>query len=281
MYIVFDIGGTKTRIAASRDLKNLVGEPRIEKTPSDFDTAMDMFESIAKELCLGESVDAIGGGIAGPLDKNKTMLLRSPNLSSWVRQPLVEELSKRLGAPVFLENDTAIVGLGEAYAGAGMGHDIVVYITVSTGVGGVRIINGSIAPNTQGFEPGHQIIDIDNSICEKCESGTLEDMVSGTATAKRFGVKAYEVEDERIWEEELPKWFSYGLYNTILHWSPDVVVLGGSMIVGDPAISIPQTERYTSELLKIFPKMPEIKRAELDALGGIHGALAFVRQKTK
>lgn len=158
------------------------------------------------------------------------------------------------------------------------GYGIVVYITVSTGVGGVRIIDNYIDKRAYGFEPGHQIIDIDNTVCPECKSGELEDLVSGTAMTYRFGVKAYEIKDQNLWDEELPRLLAYGLHNTILHWSPDVVVLGGSMIVGDPAINVEQTNEHLRNISKIFPELPAVKKAELGDFGGIHGALAFVRQ---
>lgn len=278
MYIAFDIGGTKMRIAASRDCRELVGEPRIVETPKDFDEGVELFGKLAGELRGGEKIEMAGGGIAGPLDKEKAKLLNSPNIPGWIGKPLKDKLSKILEAPVHIANDTAIVGLGEAHFGAGKGYNIVVYITVSTGVGGARIVGGVIDERAFGFEPGHQIIDIDNTVCPKCLSGQLEDLISGTAIEHRFDMKPYEVKDVHLWNEELPKLLSYGLANTIMHWSPDVVVLGGSMVVGDPAISISQTEKYLKEILKIFPELPDIKKAECGDLGGLYGALAFIDQ---
>jgi glucokinase len=280
MYISFDIGGTKMRVAASRDCKEIMGEPIKVDTPKKYEDGLALIEDVARQLAGEEKIKAVGGGVGGPLSSDRNMLLSSnkPNLSNWVKKPLVTDLSNILRAPVYVANDTAIVGLGEAYNGAGMGHNIVVYITVSTGVGGARIVNGKIDHRVYGFEPGHQMIDMDNTLCKKCQSGTLEDMVSGTATALRFGKKAYEVEDPKLWEEELPFWLAHGLRNTVLHWSPDVVVLGGSMIVGDPAISVEATELKLREILKIFPEPPVVKKAEHDAFGGIYGGFAFMRQ---
>jgi len=63
------------RVAASRDCKTLVGEPKIVKTPKEFSDGMIMFDKLARELCGGEKLEAAGGGIAGPLDKDKTKLL--------------------------------------------------------------------------------------------------------------------------------------------------------------------------------------------------------------
>jgi glucokinase len=115
-------------------------------------------------------------------------------LPDWQRKPLASALSKRLdGAPVYIENDKAVVGLGEATYGAGVGYGIVAYHTVSTGVGGVRTEDGKISRASAGFEPGHQIIDIDGSLLDDGTSHTLESLVSGYSLEKRRGVKPYEI----------------------------------------------------------------------------------------
>ena len=199
------------------------------------------------------------------------MIVNSSVLPDWNNKPLKEELEKIVGVPVFIENDTALVGLGEMQNGAGKGSAIGVYITISTGVGGAKYENGAIDENTFGFEPGHQIIDFKNN-------KSLEDLVSGTALEKREGKKAYEVTDPAIWDE-LAHTFAYGLYNTILHWSPDTVALGGSMIAGEPSMDIEVIKKYLNEINTKLPKLPEIKKAELGDFGGLYGALAFLKQQ--
>jgi len=278
MYILFDIGGTKMRLAASRDAETFE-DPVIVDTPQTFEEGIALFKKTALELAGGEEIKAMSGGIAGPFDKKQGALVNSPNLPDWIGKPLREELGEACGARVFIENDSAIVGLGETVAGAGRGHEVVAYLTVSTGVGGARIVGGKIDEASVGFEPGHQIIDPDKSLCPECEGNDLESYISGKAIERRFGMKPYEVMDKNLWDEELPKLLAYGLNNIIVHWSPDAVVLGGSMIVGDPAISVSRTESYLRETLKIFPKIPAVKKAELGALGGLHGALAYLKQQ--
>jgi predicted NBD/HSP70 family sugar kinase len=282
MYLLFDIGGTKMRLAVSADGKTF-SEPKICKTPTlNFNEGIRLFGELAKELSGGKKITASAGGIAGPLDRNRTKLVRSPNISGWVDKPLKDSLEQILDAGVFLENDTAIVGLGEATAGAATGFDIAVYITVSTGVGGVRIVQGKIDQSAMGFEIGHQIIDASNnsvdSACSQCgHVGELEGLVSGTALSRKYGKKPYEITDSVVWEETA-RLLAIGLNNTIVHWSPDVLVLGGSMIVGDPAIPLEAIQRYVRDTVTIFPELPDIKKAELGDVGGLHGALAFLHQ---
>ena len=276
-YLLFDIGGTKTRLAVSSDRKSF-GEPKIVPTPKNFNEAIALFQKVASELRGSEKITAAAGGIAGPLDKEKAKLVNSPNLPDWVQKALKEELQKAIDAPVYLENDAAIVALGEAIYGAGRGEEIVAYITVSTGVGGARIVDGRIDKNAMGFEPGHQIIDPAGALCPICNKpGHLEGYVSGTALEKRYKTKPHEITDPKVWDE-IAKWLAYGLNNVIVHWSPDIVVLGGSMIVRDPGIPIDRVRFYLKENLRIFPEPPPIEKATLSDLGGLYGALALLNQ---
>lgn len=262
------------RVVAA-DRKKFIGEPVVVSTPQDFNEGMETLKRIIINLTQGASIDAIVGGIAGPLNAEKTMLVKSPNISGWVDKDIKKVLTEAYNVPVSIENDAALVGLGEANYGAGRGNDIVVYLTVSTGVGGVRIVNGVIDESTQGFEPGHQIIDPDNTLCPSCDGNDLESYVSGSAIEKRFGKKPFEITDQAVWDE-LAKFLAYGLNNTIMHWSPNVVVLGGSMMK-EIGIQVPDVERHLQKIMTIFPKLPELKKAELADFGGLYGALSYAR----
>lgn len=285
MYLLFDIGGTKMRLAVSED-GEIFGEPRIVPTPENFDKGMTIFAQAVKELSGGKKIDAVAGGIAGPLNREKTMLVNSPNIGGWIGKPLKEKLEEAIGVPVILENDTALVGLGEAVAGSGKGYGITAYIGVGTGIGGVRIVDGCIDRNTFGFEIGHHIISCpeiaeksrDMDMCTSCSvPGHLEGYVSGSAMSRREGKKPYEITDRTIWEEAA-RCLAYGLNNVAVFWSPEVIILGGSMIVGEPAIPIDRVRHYFEAALRIFPEKPEIKKAALKDVGGLHGALALLKQ---
>ena len=254
------------------------GEPIIIPTPKDFDAGMQAFKDGLEKLSGGEKPEQLAGGIAGPLDRAKTMLIAAPNLPGWVRKPLQKALEEVSGAPVHIENDTAMVGLGEAVVGAGAGAPIVVYMTISTGVGGVRIVSGHIDVSAYGFEPGHQIIDAGGRLRETSVGGQgadFEGLVSGTALTTRYGKKPYELTDDAFWEE-MARLAAYGVCNSILHWSPDVVVLGGSMMkkIG---IKAERVQEHLKGILHIFPEHPRVVRSSLGDLGGLHGSLAFIR----
>jgi predicted NBD/HSP70 family sugar kinase len=218
------------------------------------------------------------GDIAGVFSKDKSILLISPHLPGWNGKGVKLAIASALSCEVYLENDAAVVGLGEAVYGAGKGADIVAYITISTGVGGARIIKGQIDASAMGFEPGHQIIDADGTLWQHavCGKGSdFEDAVSGTAISTRYGKKPFEITDEKFWDD-MARVVAFGLNNTIVHWSPDVVILGGSMMkkIGIP---IERVREHLKGILHIFPVHPRIEHATLGDIGGLYGALALIK----
>ncbi len=278
-HIVFDIGGTKTRIAFSDDLKTLV-EVASFYTPVEPKAGIKkMIETIGEFSGMG-TLASITGGIRGVLDEERRGIVHDEVLSSWVDFDVVGELAKTYTVPMYLENDAALAGLGEAHYGAGVGVDLVVYHTVSTGVGGVRISNGQIDAASSGFEPGHQVLDIDRTILGEDIVPTLENLVSGTAVEKRLGIKPYDIPQSDVIWDELAFYLAQGLRNTILYWSPEAIILGGSMIIGDPKIPLEAIRKATVEVLDSFVECPFITTASLGDEAGLYGALALIRQHT-
>lgn len=280
MYILFDIGGTKTRVIGTRDLKTFASEPTVFKTHKNYDEGARLLAETIKKAAGNESIETIGGGIAGPVDQKTGRIVGGRNLQGWFKKPLRDDLKREFNVPVYIENDAALVGLGEMHYGAGSTKGIGVYLTVSTGVGGARYEGGVIDKKTLGFEPGTQIIDPDRTLCPDCESGELESYIGGAATERRMGKKPYDIVDPAFWDT-YAKYLAYGLNNIIALWSPDFIVLGGSMIAGDPAISVSKVKEHLKNILTIFPVLPSIKKAELGDLGGLYGAMVFIEQSQK
>lgn len=251
MFLLGDIGRTKTRLAAWVDSETF-SEPIIRPTPFDFGQGL----ALVKEFIKGEKCDGLCLGISRQV---------------WPDATLKSEFEETFSAPVYLENDAALAGLGEAHRGAGRGRRIVVYVTVSTGVGGVKIEDGRIDKNAFGFEPGFQTIIVGD------EPRSLEDLVSGASVARRFSQPPHKITDEKIWQE-LSHYLAVGLANTLVHWSPDCLILGGSMFK-TPGFRVETIERLLGEYLTIFPKLPVVRPSALGEIGGLHGALVYLNQQ--
>lgn len=277
-YVLFDIGGTKTRVAVSDDLSTLTNVTSF-KTPVAFADGIKKIQDAIESIAPGKKIEGVAGGIRGLLTEDKTGIYNDPVLSKWAGKSVVAEFTKLYKAPVFLENDAAIAGLGEAVFGAGKGLEIIAYHTVSTGVGGAKIEDGDIDHVSTGFEPGHQILDIDRTVLGDDIEPTLENLVSGTAVEQRFGIKPYEIPQSDVLWNELAEYLAQGLRNTILYWSPDVIVLGGSMIIGDPKIEIDAIRKCTVEALDGFVPSPLITTAKLGDEAGLYGGMALLKKR--
>lgn len=277
-FVLFDIGGTNTRIAVSEDLTSF-GDVEKFKTPSSYQEGIKKIAEAAKKLAPKKKFVAAGGGVRGVLDHERTRITSDEILEDWVGKPLKEDLEKTFGCDVHIENDTAVVGLGEYHFGAGHDAEIMVYHTISTGVGGVKIENGELDDAMLGLEPGHQILDIDRTVLGDDIEPTLENLVSGTAVERRMGTKPYDIrQDDVIWDE-LAGYLAQGLRNTILYWSPEVIVLGGSMILGDPKIKLDRIRKHTVESLEKIVPCPLIITAKLGDTGGLYGAMTLIQQR--
>ena len=281
-YLVFDIGGTKTRLGLSDDLLTL--KDRVSfPTKKNFDEAMGVMIAKAEVLIGDTKLKGIAGGIRGVLLEDKSGIQNDPGevLTSWEGKPIVGALGDHFSVPVYLENDSAVAGLGEAVYGGGKGLEIVAYHTISTGVGGVRVVNGEVDAARFGFEPGHQILDVDRTVLGEDVTPTLENLVSGGAVESRMGVKSYEIpQEDTIWYD-LAGYLAQGLRNTALYWSPDVIVLGGSMIIGDPKILLEDIRKQTVEVLDGFVPCPFITTAQLGDEAGLYGAMAILAKHKK
>lgn len=268
MYLVFDIGGTNIRLAVSQDGKSLDQTETIP-THKNFSEAMSAFGETALKLTKGQKIETAAGGVRALDMITKDRLVNHPTIPLWVGEPLKAELEKALGCSVWLENDAAMAGLGEAVFGAGQGKKIVAYITVSTGVGGVRIVEGKIDQSMTGFEPGNQIINID-------PPAYLERYISGEGIRQRYGVKGENLSDPKAWDE-ITRLLAIGLNNSIVHWSPEIVILGGSIM---NSISLDTVNLYLRQMLKIYSQLPEVVKASLTDKAGLLGSLAYLSQLT-
>lgn len=274
MYLLLDVGGTKTRISVSVEGRTLA-PPLIIPTCADANKGIEEIRQHAQALTKGERVQRVVAGFAGTFDRDRTRLLHATNIRGWEEIPLKEKLTSAFGVPVELENDSALAALGEAVFGAGVGERIVGYVTVSTGVGGARVTDGRIDPTVYGFEPGYQIINAGKGICVACKKNHLGAHISGASIAEHQGRAGEHIDDPMVWED-ITRMLALGLANTIVHWSPDIMVLGGSVM---GRIDLERLRNYLQETLTIYPELPRMSRAVLGDTAGLWGALALLEQK--
>lgn len=133
-----------------------------------------------------DQIAGIGVATPGPLNNRTGVIYSPPNLPGWENVPLRDLINQQFHVPVLIENDAHTAGLGEYMFGAGRGSRHMVYLTVSTGIGGGVIIDGKILEGANGTagEIGHSTIDWKGGRCNCGNIGCLEYLASGTAIAR-------------------------------------------------------------------------------------------------
>jgi len=161
-----------------------------------------------------------------------------------------------------------MVGLGEAVYGAGKGKSIVAYVTLSTGIGGAKIVDGKVEKTYFGFEPGMMLMPD-----REGKNEYFEKLISGKSLEEKYGKTPFEIDDPAVWEYVVQT-LAIGLNNIAVLWSPEVIVLGGSV---PQKLDFQKVSEEFGKYLKIFPEAPELKLATIDEKGGLWGCLAVLR----
>lgn len=184
-YIVgVDLGGTRIR-AARFDLDlNLV--ERVETLTLAHEGYHPTLERIMAQIervwpAASDEVLGIGVSAPGPVNPTTGVLVLPPNLPGWHEVPLARIIQDRFGRPTYLGNDANCAVLGEARKGAAIGYEHVIYITVSTGIGGGIISHGRLILGREGLagEVGHVIISPEAGL-----RGSVEKLSAGPAIAQ-------------------------------------------------------------------------------------------------
>ncbi len=185
--IAVDIGGTHLRAAAYQSEQFKPSAHQRVKTLANVPGVFDrMVKAIEEVWPHHQQVDAIGVASPGPLDPHTGYLLATPNIRQFDNFPLAPKLSDHFGVPAFLDNDANLACLGEWKYGAAKGHHDVLYLTISTGIGGGVIANDRLLQGYHGLaaELGHTIVDPDGPPCSCGFNGHLESFSSGPAIVK-------------------------------------------------------------------------------------------------
>jgi predicted NBD/HSP70 family sugar kinase len=266
MVLVFDIGATHIRVALVPDgeLGDVI-RMDTDHSAAGFAKAMGLVE----EVTQGHTITAVAGGMAGQLEGEDGRLTMTPNLPLWQGVAVRREFRRLFECPIYILNDVVMGGLGECHYGAGRRTGVMAYFTVSTGVNAARIVDGRIDSTIARYEIGQHLIEEANG-----RARTLESLVGGAALEKRTGRKPRDIENERTWKAE-ERHLALGLYNVILDWTPEVVVLGGSMMRD---INLRHLAHELNELPNALSRWPQLKRARLGDTAGLLGALEYLEQ---
>jgi glucokinase len=187
--VAVDFGGTNIRSAYFPK-----PEPPPEKQikiPTEAETGPDnvverLISAIEQVMPENRKGIRIGIGSPGPIDPHAGIIYKAPNLMGWTDIPLKAKLESRLQRPVHLGNDANVAALGEWKFGSGKGTAHMIYLTISTGIGGGVIVNNQLLLGSRGLaaELGHITVQPGGAKCGCGRYGHIEALASGTAIAR-------------------------------------------------------------------------------------------------
>ena len=188
--LVADVGGTQTRIALIDEAGVIAARRSTETRAAEGrDAVMNRLAVALEDIAPSAQgpVKGIGLSLASPVEPGTGVMYNPPNLGpEWHIFTPIPYLAERLSLPVFAGNDATLGAVGEHAYGAGRGCSDMVYMTVSTGIGGGVIIDNKLFTGSSGFggEIGHMTIDQNGELCNCGNVGCLEALASGAALAR-------------------------------------------------------------------------------------------------
>ena len=189
LLLALDFGGTKhTAAVIARGERDWRAHRRVfSPTGADVRYDIETMQSLARALLTGKRPAAVGVSIGGPVDATTGTVRLSHHVPGWENVPLRAMLEADFGAPASVDNDANVAALGEHRFGAGRECKNLLYITVSTGVGGGWVLNGQPWRGAEGMagEIGHTVVDPDGPRCLCGKRGCVERLASGPYIAQR------------------------------------------------------------------------------------------------
>lgn len=306
--VLADLGGSYFRVG--------LGDPdsgqvfSVERYPTEAERGpADILRRIGDRLralgqLAGAAVAAIG--VPGPVRAADGVVVRAPNLPGWDGVPVKARLEELTGLTVLVGNDANLAALGEYRYGAGQGVRNLVYLTVSTGIGGGIIADGRLLLGAHGFaaELGHIPVEPGGPLCGCGGRGCLEAMASGTAVERMAVEVARRKPGSALWQaaegdprrldaraveevarrgdpdarrifEVVGRYLGLGLVAVVHALDPERIVIGGGVANAFDLFEPVMRAEFGWRLMPAYRGGVEVIPAALGDHSGLYGALAL------
>jgi len=314
--LAIDLGGSKIITAIISNKGQVMAKeyyPTLadEGPQSVIERMLSAIDHVLSLRNIGPSqLDSISIAAAGAIDFKCGLVTLSPCLPGWHDIPLRDIIKEKYRVDTFLINDASAAALGEHHLGAGRGIDNLIYLTVSTGIGGGIIINGELysGPCGSAGEIGHMTIDVNGLRCNCGNTGCLETLASGSAMAREAIKRIKQGERSSLTEivggeienitaekvlvaaqggdslasEVISKAATYlgiGMVNLVNIFNPEMIIVGGGVAKMGDLLLNPARQVVKERAFELSAQAVRIVRAQLGDDSGLLGAAAFAFQQ--
>ena len=269
-YLAIDMGATKTLFAVFSPDGEIICEKKIKTAP-----VYEQFKQDATDALKGLTkfrFTAVCAAVPGRLDLEHGVALAFGN-EDWRNVPIKADFTALLpGARLLMHNDAKLAALSEALL-LGDEYKKVLYLTISTGIGGGVVSGGRIDPDFANFEPGQMVFEFEG------QTKQWEDISSGRVLKERYGKLASEIEDETTWRAYV-KTLVPGFENLLATVQPDAMVIGGG--VGSHFDKFqPYLEAELKALNNPMVPTPPLLKAQRPEEAVIYGCYDYIKQNNE
>lgn len=269
MLAAIDIGGTKVRLTIAKSPIEIVAD-KVIPTPKNQRVALQTMHNELLTIMGDNKIMSLG--VSSPAVINKTTgSIVKPSHIPWSYLPIDDFFKTRLRCLTSIGHDATLAGIAESKLGAGKNHKLVLYVTISTGIGTAIILNGEPITQSYNSEGGRQIIHN-----HPFPGVQYQKIASGSAIKARYHKRAAEISSKKDWDE-IAKNISTGLFNLITIIQPEVVVLGGGVSVHFKHFIGPLHD-YLNKFHTLYP-IPPIKMAKYVETAPTVGALLMAQSE--
>ncbi len=291
--IALDLGGTQTRAALVDEQGTVTNRVSLPTPAQDGgDAVVAQLAKAAEQAAHGEA-DIIGVGLSspGPLDTGQGITIDLPTIKGMTNYPIRAALEDKLKRKVLLENDGIAAAIGEWKHGAGKGLQSLVYVTVSTGIGGGVIVDGHVLHGRKGMagHVGHQAIYPDGLRCSCGNAGCWEAYAAGPAFATRAGkalgktvqpmdVFALAREGNATAQSQIDeeaRLLGIGITSLLHLYSPEMIIIGGGLSNAFDQLHPGINSYIHGNAMTAFKDVPIVK-AKLGGNSGLVGAASML-----
>lgn len=278
--LAIDIGGSKFSVATFVDHRMALRVTQPTDRERGPHALLAQIVAIARRWQQDVPLQRCGVGFGGPVDFASQRALLSHPVAGWSDVPLVSALQQALGAPVILDNDANLGALGEAGYGAGVGCDPLLYITLSTGVGGGLIVGGRVLRGADSLagEIGHLPVRPDGPVCLCGRRGCLERLCSGLWLERDHGQPAAMLLQDPDFVQRYVVDLALGLKSAIMLLNPARIVVGGGISKAGERLFEPLRAELRRQLPSWSQARIDVQAAALGDDSVLWGALVLAEQ---
>ena len=279
--LAIDIGGTKFRLALFEAGQLVRRELRLTNREGGRDWMLEQLREAGRGWLAERPCDACGIGFGGPVDFAAQRIALSTHVGGWQDFGLPAWVESELGIPAVMDNDANLGALGEAVYGSGAGSDPLLYVTISTGIGGGIVSGGQVFRGADSYagEIGHLTVRPDGPACMCGARGCLERMCSGLWLERDYGRSAEELLRDPAFVQGYVVDLALGLKSAIMLLNPARIVIGGGISRAGEALFGPLRAELRRQITDWSRARIDVTPAGLGDDSVLWGALALARLK--